>query len=258
MKILFWKHGTNKDAFRLRYIEAAQKEFPHLRFEIDDEYGVKVCGSERHNSIEVWLERGYEEFKKSPKNAGEILLRHIKVLRGIIDADGSIDLEFIVPVIKHKNWPVQQRAIVQNTYGSEAKVEYWTEDYNSEITIVFAESKAGLRYPSPADFLASGMALKELRMLAMKNLQQRCTGRMVTGSDGLYLVSVGGNLDASLILLDDVWSDARIRIEEDSIVAVPDRNTFMVVDSADTAQVYRAAASAIDFWRTEQYPISPK
>ena len=88
-------------------------------------------------------------------------------------------------------------------------------------------------YPHPDDFTKTGKTLDELRAIAMDNLRRRATGRMVTGSDGLYLISAGGNIDASLILLDEVWKDARLQFAGEPLIAVPDRNTLIACDSTD-------------------------
>jgi hypothetical protein len=257
MKILFWKHGTSKDAFRQRYIESAQKEFPHLRYETDGEYGVAIHGADKYKVVNIWLERGYEELSKSPKNADEILSRWIAMLRETVNADNSIDLDAIVPVIKPAKWPEQQRTIQRELNGSDVVMDYWVEPYNSELTIMYSQWRTGFWYPSRQAFAATGKTFDELRIIAMDNLRRRATGRMITGTEGLYLVSVGGNVDTSLILLDEIWRDARLRFDGNPLVALPDRSTFIACDSADVSQVYRAAVSALDLCRSEQYPVSP-
>jgi len=44
-------------------------------------------------------------------------------------------------------------------------------------------------------------------------------------------MSTGGNYEASLLLIDDIWSSGQIQVNGDIVVAIPTRDTLLVTGS---------------------------
>jgi len=88
------------------------------------------------------------------------------------------------------------------------------------------------RHVSEAD-----LALDELHSLALSNLATRAKGNVVIRRDGrLHFVLLDGNLDASLLLLDELWESALAGFVSGSFaVAVPARDVLAFCD-ADSVQ----------------------
>jgi hypothetical protein len=68
------------------------------------------------------------------------------------------------------------------------------------------------------------------------------------------IINVGGNFEASQILLDDFWADPHVG--ERSLIAIPDRNSLALsIDDTPTA-VWSLAEAAARLSRSELYPIT--
>jgi uncharacterized protein YtpQ (UPF0354 family) len=55
--------------------------------------------------------------------------------------------------------------------------------------------------------------------------------------DHVFLVAAGGDYEASLLLLDDVWSGGQIKVNGDIVVAIPARDVLLVTGSRDRTGV---------------------
>jgi uncharacterized protein YtpQ (UPF0354 family) len=260
MSILFWKRGASKEAFRARFIETARQKYPELNYELDEDFGVKVTGAPGGRSIDIWLERAYKEFEKSPEEGGAIIARWMGTLDDLhVREDTTVAVERIVPMIKPRTWEEDQRALLVKQHGPDVKtVTHWIDEYNAELAIVYAERRSSIHYPGVDEFQATGETWEELRAIAIVNLKRQTTGRVVTGERGRYLVSGDSTLDASLLLNDEVLKDARLQINGTPIVGVPDRDTFAICGANDPEQILELAALTARLNRSESYPVSDK
>jgi uncharacterized protein YtpQ (UPF0354 family) len=75
---------------------------------------------------------------------------------------------------------------------------------------------------------------KELRGLACENLKRLLPKIERSGTNGLYMFTAGGDYEASLLLLDSVWSDVQKDVRGDVVVAIPTRDLLLVTGSQDT------------------------
>ena len=55
--------------------------------------------------------------------------------------------------------------------------------------------------------------------------------------DGVSMLSAGGDYDASLLLVDEIWSGDMLKVDGEIVVAVPARNVLLFVPAADEARV---------------------
>jgi uncharacterized protein YtpQ (UPF0354 family) len=250
MKLLFWRGRVSRESFRDRFIDALKLRFPDTTIRADEDLGVVIDGLQSGSSHTVWLERAYQEFEQDPKAIGEIFERWLAMLAETANTSDHPDrLSALVPMVKDRSWISEQQ---------EAVTDFWIEDYNSELVVAYAVFRTGISFVSNADVAAFGRSKEDLRQLALENLRNKVFGnRSVIGEDGLYLVGVGGNLEASLVLDDEVWRDARIRIQGAPIVGLPDRDSFVVVGADEMpSKVFEAARMVSRLHRTEPYPVS--
>jgi uncharacterized protein YtpQ (UPF0354 family) len=76
------------------------------------------------------------------------------------------------------------------------------------------------------------VARSELRALAIQNLVRVLPKiEMRQHDDAFALITVGGNYEASLLLLDDIWTGDQITFPGDTVVAVPARDALLVTGS---------------------------
>jgi uncharacterized protein YtpQ (UPF0354 family) len=245
VKLFQWRGRTSKKAFTERFQAALQQHLPEAAVDQLGELELRVRRTAQVTQT-IWLGRAYQEFCKDPADADEIIARWLRNTTEIrIDA---IDVDCIIPVIKDHGW------LEQN--GRPAS-DLWSEPYNTELLIVFAEFREGLHFCNRSAVADLRIPLTQLRDRAFANLQRRITQVSVERRGGdLYMLGAGGTIDASLLLLEDLTKDSRIELEGAALVAVPDRDTFLLVDDASPFAVFGIAQLAAEYYRSEPDPIS--
>ena len=109
------------------------------------------------------------------------------------------------------------------------------EDLNADLVILYAEDSAkNIRYFSPEDLEKAKIEKHELRELACENLKRILPEIERHGENGLFMVTAGGDYEASLLLFDFIWDDMKKEVRGDVVVAIPTRDLLLVTGSQDT------------------------
>jgi len=66
-------------------------------------------------------------------------------------------------------------------------------------------------------------------------------------SDGVLLISAGGEFDASLLLADNLWSGGQVKVDGDIVVAVPAKDVLIATGSHNAPGLVRLRAAAAKF-----------
>jgi uncharacterized protein YtpQ (UPF0354 family) len=78
---------------------------------------------------------------------------------------------------------------------------------------------------------------------------------MRAGSDGVFLISAGGDFEASLLVVDSLWSSGQIKVEGDIVAAVPAKDALLVTGSDNKAGIARLHTLATDL-AAGPYPLT--
>jgi uncharacterized protein YtpQ (UPF0354 family) len=188
------------------------------------------------------LRNAYAAYKQDPASFDEMLNKHIAALRQARAAKASgqmspeqttrqIDRTRIVPVIKDRQW------LDDNLDSLKARgltTEFVFESLNKDLVIVYAEDdSARMRYLMRSE--DSDNIRKDLKAVAIANLRRILPKIDISHESGVSIVSAGGDYDASLLLLDELWSGESIKVKGDIVVAIPARNVLLVTGSQDRA-----------------------
>ncbi len=106
------------------------------------------------------------------------------------------------------------------------------------LVVRYVELRPGGEADVTAAALAgAGVDRADLRPLAVKNLKGLLPGVGLEGRDGLYMLSAGGEYEASLLLVEDLWRGEEIapKVKGEVVVAVPARDLLLVTGSLDEA-----------------------
>ena len=60
-------------------------------------------------------------------------------------------------------------------------------------------------------------------------------------------MSAGGNYEASLLLIDDIWSSGQVKVNGDIVVAIPTRDVLLVTGSRNRSGLKRVRELAAKF-----------
>jgi uncharacterized protein YtpQ (UPF0354 family) len=192
----------------------------------------------------VHLENPYRDYLRDPDRLEEILARFAAAFPLPAPAV-RVDQSRIVPVIKERGWADEVRAQLDRE-RSPAPREHKVEAFNDDLVIVYAEDyETGTRFLRAGEDV--GVSGGELRALAIANLKRVLPPiQVVAYPAGFSVLSAGGDYDASLLLIDDIWRSADIKVEGDIVVAVPARNVLLVTGSRSRTGLKAVRAVAAD------------
>lgn len=103
----------------------------------------------------------------------------------------------------------------------------------ADLIIVYAvDGPSRLEYISRQAAAASGFTTEELHDRAIKNLPARLSNvRLRDAGEGVLQLTAGGTLEASLLLLDDLWVQLDDYLPGDPLAAVPSRDRLFIIGS---------------------------
>jgi uncharacterized protein YtpQ (UPF0354 family) len=255
MGILFWRGRTSKRHFRDRFIATVRELRPLVEIRVTGDLEIELVEPGSGERRDIWLGRAYKEFERDPQRADEIIGRHLGSIRDSQERSSASLADAIVPLIKDRNWVESQRSAIAKI-SPEAPFDMWIEDYNDELVVAYAEFRASLRFVTRKDVAASGKSYDELRVIALENLRRRTHQRTVHGDSQPYLVAVGGNLEASVILDDHLWTSGLVEVTGELLIGIPDRDSLLVTGVTEPGDVFRLASAVDSLYRSEPYPIT--
>ena len=259
----------SKEAFTGLFSACLQLACPTLVVRVTGELELET-GDGGENPRKAFLDNAYSVYLQNPTSRDEVIdgfiASHLDLIaNGISD---TIDLRRIVPVVKDKAW-VENLAESLASHSKKSRgTETEDEDHdgdgvdshrplpvpvheslNSELDVVYAEdSPHNIRYLNTTNLEMLGIDQKSLRLQAIENLTTLLQGEVeVHGGDGVYLVSAGGNYEASFLLFDEFWESQVLEVEGDYVVAIPTRDLLLVTGSENSdgiARIRQAAGSA--------------
>jgi uncharacterized protein YtpQ (UPF0354 family) len=126
--------------------------------------------------------------------------------------------------------------------------------------IVYAEdSPKNIRYLTSPDLDKAGITRKELRAIASENLKTLLPKIERRGGEGLYMVTAGGDYEASLLVVDSIWTDGQMRVKGDFVVAVPTRDLLLVTGTQEAEGIQKVTRLANEAFKREfSYRLTPK
>lgn len=176
----------------------------------------------------IQLSNAYNEYKLDPQRFDDLVGNFAAIFWQPADqAAAGLDRTRIIPVIKDRQWLDE----LHNTLKAKGVAQQHLADrFNNELVIVYAQDDPNrMRYlTTKEDF---GLSREELRSLAIANLK-RVLPKIEMGRVGdVALMSAGGNYEASLLLIDEIWSSGQIEVNGDIVVAIPTRDALLVTGS---------------------------
>lgn len=210
-------------------------------------------------SHSIFLDNAYNQYRNDPDRRDEILETYIgSFIEVAASREMPHDPARIVPVIKDRGWMEGIRSSLLERGGDpEDFPAYVSEPYNTELEIYYAEdSPKNIRYLTEDAFAALGLERATLRERAVANLLGLIDGYEVRGGDGLFLITAGGDYEASLLLVDEVWNREAMPVDGDFVVAIPARDLLIVTGSNHRVAIDRLRAMAGESAATFSYSLT--
>ncbi len=224
--------------FRGEIEKAIATGHPELTLEAQSELQLRVLDAAGKEKMTLFLDNAYKEYFQSPERFQEVVTRYVASLPEASEL-AAVDRAQIVPVIKDNAWITESIAAVKER-GGEGPAGYVTEPYNAQLTILYAEDRPKqIRYLTPANLQELGLTAAELRPLAVENLRRLLPEIELHRSPTVTMITAGGSYEASLLLLDEVWSGKIVPVEGEPVVAIPTRDLLLLTGTKTPGGVAR-------------------
>lgn len=244
--------------FTREFAEALRRAGSGLKVDIVKDLELKVTSADGRDSTS-FLDNAYDVYRQDPKTKADVIQRFVTAGLETIGAirDG-VDRSRIVPVIKDRPWLEETRHALLSR-GAREVPEHVYEDFSPDLIILYAEdSPKNIRYVGPKDLELAKIDRSELRALACDNLKRLLPKIERHGTNGLYMVSAGGDYEASLLLLDSIWSSGQMDVKGDIVVAIPTRDLLLVTGSQNPQEVEKVKQMVKEASTSGSYRLTQK
>jgi hypothetical protein len=221
-------------AFSEEMARALQAAMPSATVTITGDLELGITDTTRR-SASASLANSYRDYTRDPQRLGAILQVYVKGLLSSppLAAPAALDRTRIVAVIKDKQWLADMQNGLR-AQGVQDVPDFAVERFNNELIIAYAQDDpARMRYLTTAELAGEDRAA--LRALAIGNLVRLLPKIEMQAGPQLSVITAGGDYEASLLLLDELWSGGQIKVEGDIVVAIPARDMLFITGSRSRA-----------------------
>lgn len=238
------KQVLSPSDYTKEYAAILQLKNPKLKVTVKADMELAVA-DETGKETTTFLDNSYKEYVATPKDKELILEKYIAAFLEPRAQSAGIEKTRITPVIKDREWITEIRAGMK-ARGAKEIPENVYEDLNQELVIVYAEdSPKNLRYLTPEDLESVNLKPSELRSLAIENLKSIVPKIEVQGGNGIYMVTAGGDYEASLILFEGLWDGIQIKVDGDYVITIPSRDMLLITGSRNKEGIRKISDLAI-------------
>ncbi|MCX6956203.1 MAG: DUF1444 family protein [Verrucomicrobia bacterium] len=243
--------------FTRAYANVFKKRAAHLTIEIVRDLELRVTDPSKKETT-IFLHNAYDAYKLAPADGHAVIERYVDVALSPGNASAApLDRTHIVPVIKDRAWFEETQSVLRARGQDVTKLNYFKEEYNAELTIFYAlDDPKTIRYLGEEDIAKLGISRTDLRALAIRNLHHVIAKIELHGTPELYMMTAGGDYEASLLLDEKIWTGGQVKVEGDIVVAVPARDMLLITGSKSAAGLAKLKALAEKNAKTAPYRLT--
>lgn len=135
-------------------------------------------------------------------------------------------LEQIVPRIKHRNFELMFEKVGVPEYQRPLTLRF-----AADLVVTYAFDMPGMfQMVTPADLDRLRLPVEELREVALTNLQREIPDIGMLEGQNVFQVVTGNDLEACVLLADEIWEEWAHAFPGGIVAAVPSRDVLMVCD----------------------------
>jgi uncharacterized protein YtpQ (UPF0354 family) len=240
--------------FTNQYFDSLTKRFPTAKFTIVDDSTIESKFND--NDIRISIDNAYKEYQAEPDSLPKVLTKYLTVASELYSPKEKISIDRIVPIIKPISY-LDDIKSVASKMGATKDIEGVYEKYNDQLIIAYAEdTKNSIRYLTHDDIRALSVSEDSIKQIAIRNLDKLLTNIQRKGGDGVYMLTAGGDYEASIILLDNVLTKESLPVNGDFIIAIPNRDMLLITGSNDKAGISKIKEVAKKSFETGNYQVS--
>jgi uncharacterized protein YtpQ (UPF0354 family) len=244
-------------AFTKVYKDSLSAAFPGNTFLIKAD--LEITAKRNDNGYSMFLDNAYNEYKRQPEAINSIIHRYIASAGDLLKrAEGGVQRNKIIPVIKDAGYIEDIRAtMAKNVSGAKGPEMVYTV-YNDKLIILYAQdNENSIEYLNEDNFKKSGIPKDSLLPIGLRNLDAALPEIQRNGANGLYMITAGGNYEASLILMKSLWDDTLLQVDGKFVIALPNRDMLLVTGSNNKEGIQKLKQMAAQMYKTGSYHLTP-
>lgn len=239
------------------YFDSLSKQFPAIKFTILDDR--TISSNYQGKEMRSYIDNAYNDYKLAPESLGAILHRYVSSAGDLYNPNFGkrLMLENIIPVIKPTRYLEESQKQANDMVATKDIGSVYNK-YNDQLIIVYAEdSKNNIRYLLPRELDTLGISRDSLFSIAIDNLHRLLKPKVnIQGDSGVYMITAGGDYEASLILLPTLWTKENLPVKGSFVIAVPNRDMLLITGSDDKANIEKIKRFAQKSFSSGNYSIS--
>lgn len=123
--------------------------------------------------------------------------------------------------------------------------------------VFYAEDRENsIHYISKNDLEEINFSIEDLKEKSIENLLNSFEMKR-HGENGYYMITIGGNYESSLILL-DIWHRENFSVNGDFVIGIPARDILFITGSKDSENLHRLYDSIKKINETGDHLVSDK
>ena len=240
-----------KKEFAEVYLDSLKKTYTNVKFELNSD--LTITSKKGDLDYKCYVDNPYTAYTAEPDSIKKIIAQYVASTNDLYVDNGKISINNIVPVIK----PIKYLDEINSLNKDGKEFPMITEKYNDQLIIAYGQdSKNSIKYLTEDDFKKLSISRDSLKVVALKNLDKILPSIQRQGDSGLYMISAGGDYEASLILLTSIWTKENFPVDGDFIIAIPNRDLLMVTGSKNKTGINKIKEIAEDSYKTGNYQVS--
>lgn len=234
--------AISRTAFAARYVELVESVYEGTDAEVSGDLEVTITRADGETSTS-FLDNAYLQYTADPASLDDVLNRYVAAASGLVAPPDAGGLDTLFPVVKDIGYVDGLLQVMRQSgeFEADTSFPFYYEPLNDDLIVLYAfDSENSIRFASREDVESTGLAGRALRTRAIDNLMAYLPGVQREGDDSLSLLVADGNYEASLLLVDEIWSRDVFRVAGDIVVFVPTRDVVLVTGSEDAEGLARA------------------
>ncbi len=241
---------TDKE-FAQVYLDSLSKKYPSVKFELNPD--LTITSKKGDLEYKHYIDNAFTAYKAEPDSIHSIISRYVAATTELYTGQKAITIDNIVPVIK----PVEYLDVLKAMNKDGKSAAMITEKYNDQLIIAYAEdAENSIRYLTEDDFKTLSISRDTLKSIALRNFNKILPNIQRQGGNGLFMLTAGGDYEASLILLSSIWTTENMPVDGNIIIAIPNRDMLMVTGSNNKTGIDKMKGIAAESYKTGNYPVS--
>lgn len=241
---------TEKEFAKI-YLDSLSKKYPTVSFELNSDW--TITSKKGDLDYKHYIDNAFIAYKAEPDSVSAIISRYVASTTDLYVDQKTVNVENIVPVIK----PVDYLDEINSLTKDGKSFPMITEKYNDQLIIAYAEdSKNSIKYLTEDDFKTLSISRDTLKSIALRNFDKIIPNIQRQGDNGLFMITAGGDYEASLILLSSIWTKESFPVDGEFVIAIPNRDMLMVTGSKNKIGINKIKEIVADSYKTGNYQVS--